>query len=273
MMDAARRFTGPGLGLLAGAGLEVSGFEDTRFALGIWAFCGLWALLALITWPPVAEYVPLVGRHMRTWGAGALQVTPRIADEWALLDVLNLGPRRAALRAEGRIVRGSMQLEEAYPIQWRESDQAEVAINGGGGSQTLNVASASTGLLPGQRPTDLRYREFTFHTARIPVRQGEYSESFLRWQDDDEGFVLSVTITSDPPLDQQFQRHYRLRAAENPDTVWVKELTDEALTEGARKGLSPKVEFQEITFDEEGHEATSLGRRGRSGKTTPRPTN
>jgi hypothetical protein len=64
--------------------------------------------------------------------------------------------------------------EEPYSMQWRESEEAFIGIEGGGGLQIVNVASASIGPLQG---SDLRYRHFTFHTARIPVRGGLVSES------------------------------------------------------------------------------------------------
>ena len=44
----AVRFAGPVIGFLAGAGLEVFGFEDVRVALGLWSFAGLWAIIALV---------------------------------------------------------------------------------------------------------------------------------------------------------------------------------------------------------------------------------
>lgn len=53
MAVAARRFVGPIVAFLIAGGLEVSGYEDIRVAIGLWAFAGIWGLLALFTWKPV----------------------------------------------------------------------------------------------------------------------------------------------------------------------------------------------------------------------------
>ena len=55
-----RRFAGPAIGFLVGAGLEVSGIEAFPLALAIWGVAAAWALLALATWPPVSEQLPVI---------------------------------------------------------------------------------------------------------------------------------------------------------------------------------------------------------------------
>lgn len=169
-----------------------------------------------------------------------IEVHPRVADEWALLDVTNVGTRKAAFRAQGRIVRGSVETEEAYSIQWRESEEPTIEIEAGGGCQILNVASAS---IPLPFPTGgMRYTTFDFHTARIPIRQSEATEAFRRTQTSYGGIELELVITSDPPLRQPFERHYLLRATEEPD--WLP--LEEALREGGDARVSAKIEFKEI---------------------------
>ena len=52
----------------AGAGLEVSGFEDIRVAIGLWSLGGLWGILAAITWPPVQRHIPFIKRRLAPTG-------------------------------------------------------------------------------------------------------------------------------------------------------------------------------------------------------------
>lgn len=59
MVATGRRFAGPIIGFLVGAGLEVSPFEDIRIAIGLWSLATLWALFALITWPELRQRLPL----------------------------------------------------------------------------------------------------------------------------------------------------------------------------------------------------------------------
>jgi len=61
-VDFVRRFAGPGIGFLAGAGLQVSGIEAFRLALAIWGIAVLWVLLALLTWEPVTRRLGYVWR-------------------------------------------------------------------------------------------------------------------------------------------------------------------------------------------------------------------
>lgn len=169
-----------------------------------------------------------------------IEVHPRVAGEWALLDVTNVGTRKAAFRAQGRIVRGSAETEEAYSIQWRESEEPAIEIEAGGGCRILNVASAS---IPLPFPAGgTRYTTVDFHTARIPIRQGETTESFRRTQTSFGGIELELVITSDPPLPQPFERHYLLRPTEEPDWLPI----GEALREGGDARASAKIEFKEI---------------------------
>lgn len=58
MGSLSQRFAIPVVAFLAGAGLQVSGFEDTRVALGLWAFAGLWLLVAVAASGPVRSRLP-----------------------------------------------------------------------------------------------------------------------------------------------------------------------------------------------------------------------
>lgn len=77
-MDFFRRFAGPVIGFLAAAGLQVSGIEAFPVALGIWGLAALWALFALITWPPVARWLPSVSV---TWPAFQPSAPEQAANE------------------------------------------------------------------------------------------------------------------------------------------------------------------------------------------------
>jgi hypothetical protein len=65
-MSVLRRFSGPAIGFLVGAGLQVSGIEAFPVALAIWGVAALWGLLALITLPQVAKWLPAIAI---TWPA------------------------------------------------------------------------------------------------------------------------------------------------------------------------------------------------------------
>ena len=58
MVSILQRIAVPFVAFLAGTGLEVSGFEDVRLALALWAFALLWLLVAFATWSPVQSRLP-----------------------------------------------------------------------------------------------------------------------------------------------------------------------------------------------------------------------
>lgn len=58
MVGVLRRIAPPILAFFAGAGLEVSGFEDIRLAFALWSFAGLYGILAFATWEPVRSKIP-----------------------------------------------------------------------------------------------------------------------------------------------------------------------------------------------------------------------
>ena len=145
----------------------------------------------------------------------AVSVTERVEGTWALLDVRNVGQRAGRFRATAQIVQGTEQPEEPYSARWRETYERDVQINAGD-LHVLNVAEA----LPGSFEAGdvLRYRSFRFCTAQLPIGRGEFSESFDRRQMSDEGIVIHVSITCDPPLREPFNERYRL--CEGRDRGW-----------------------------------------------------
>lgn len=58
MANVLSRVAPPVAAFFAGAGLEVSGVEDFRFALALWAFAALWLVLVILTWAPVRARLP-----------------------------------------------------------------------------------------------------------------------------------------------------------------------------------------------------------------------
>lgn len=58
MLGVLRRVAPSIVAFVAGAGLEVSGFEDIRWAIGIWSFAALYGTLALVTLEPVRSRLP-----------------------------------------------------------------------------------------------------------------------------------------------------------------------------------------------------------------------
>jgi hypothetical protein len=79
------RLAVPVISLLAGAGLEVSGFEDIRVALALWSFAGLWALGALMVpvltrWQPPTWFVIPLLRDRVHWARYAPVITPMSED-------------------------------------------------------------------------------------------------------------------------------------------------------------------------------------------------
>ena len=184
----------------------------------------------------------------RREGEVGIDIQPRVAGEWALLDVKNTGLRKAMVRAKGKILHGSKKTEEPYSIRWRESVEPAIPIDASGGHEILNVVSASMPKFP---QGGMRYTDFEFHTARLPVGQGNISESFRRIQETYAGFVLEVVVTSDPPLPTPIKKYYALRAADEPD--WM--LLSEVIEKGDKASSSPKIEFREI----DGLQAASFG--------------
>lgn len=76
-MDATRRFAGPALAFLVGAGIELGGYKNDPLALALFIVAGAWALLAVATWEPVARRLP--GGHKLL--GPALKVTIE-REEW-----------------------------------------------------------------------------------------------------------------------------------------------------------------------------------------------
>jgi hypothetical protein len=211
-------------GLVAVVGLKAAKLPDWGFA----ALLALGAGLALVAvWALVRPDSP------------RLEVKARVAGEWAHLDVTNAGLRSALIEPQAKLLAGTSEGEDWYPIQWRDSEQPTRRVNGHRGRAILNVASGDIG------PTgqgDLKYRYFTFHTAKLPVRGGQYKEAFPRTQVGTEGFILDVTLTSDPPLRKPVQKYYILRATDDPD--W--QVRDQS---GTLSPPNPKIEFYEIDRD------------------------
>jgi hypothetical protein len=57
-MDAARRFAGPVVAFLVGAGLQLGGYQNDPLAVVLFIIAGAWALLAAVTWEPIARRLP-----------------------------------------------------------------------------------------------------------------------------------------------------------------------------------------------------------------------
>ena len=83
MGSLLQRVAIPVVAFLAGAGLEVSGVEDARFALALWAFAGLWLLAAFAAWDPIRSRLPRLPFVISIQGVASRKpvVIPRPAEK------------------------------------------------------------------------------------------------------------------------------------------------------------------------------------------------
>src|SRR3954469_15060714 len=65
MGDLLRRFAGPVIAFSFWAGLQVSGIQELWIAVVLWTIGGLWAIAAVITWPPVRQHLPIPEYEIR----------------------------------------------------------------------------------------------------------------------------------------------------------------------------------------------------------------
>jgi len=90
MASLLRRFAGPVIAFLIGGGLEVSGFEDVRIAIGLWSIAGIWTMIALFTWEPVLRVVRSIRRIriviVNSEGSKPKRGEERSVEEKGLLD-------------------------------------------------------------------------------------------------------------------------------------------------------------------------------------------
>lgn len=133
-------------------------------------------------------------------GIAVLSVRPEAHGGWARLQLMNAGNTTIQqLQADAHIISGAtISGESRYPIHWRGRTAASVNLPAGR-PDTLDVAEVAG------------FREFKFHTAAMSIGDGEMSESFVRKQMDDEGFVLQVLFTAEAGLGRPRPRYYQLR--------------------------------------------------------------
>lgn len=199
--------------------------------------------LASLAWIMLDDEVARLKEELE--GLPVVDVSERVADTWAHLHVRNNGRKAGRFHATATIIGGTDQHEEQHSIRWREALEREMLINGGGDSQVLNVAEGLQGTF--ERGDVLRYRDFRFHTARLATGKEESSEWFERQQVSDDGIIMEVSITSDPPLREKFEQTYLLREAEEPSWQTLN------IVEGHVVGSTPpnpKIEFQRIEPEE-----------------------
>ena len=121
---------------LAGAGLQLSGIEDFRFALGLWSFAALWSLLAVVSWEPVRTRMPKLPytisiqkkTERQEISHADLNIVPLAVDGTAMLRVDNEGPQVDVSASVQRIEDWELKTIP-YRLVWQPKGSAKQPYN------------------------------------------------------------------------------------------------------------------------------------------------